>query len=722
MHTFFQFFGLRIVSPSRLVTCVIATLLIMVGLAVIASWHAPTLLAPIYPHATLMAYNTAIGFIACGIGLLSILYRRLGTLLVCSALLITIGLVTLVDLLTGFELHTTDWFVIMLSELPVRHQPISPTTSTIFLLAGAALGFGFAPDGNRSVLASLLCLLIIFVACAALLGQGYGLLPHFIWLGIKMAPHTIIGVLAFSAALLSLRYQAAINAFNRLNFFNRLVTGFIFISLLFIGIGSIAMLQINSVASISQKLYSGPLQLSNAALRIKAAAGQLNRIIKDIAVNPELAQERNLAGIIAETETIFKSELLLMEEISQHSADLIPLEKTFSDWQLLLQHMQRILLDGNIDAYRKIALGESQNTTIELERLCDVVVTHTQAQIHSLNEQALTTRDHAANLMQVVILGFLLVGIIVAALITRSLSSQLQKIRETMQLLAQGNTQVAIPFLDHPRDIGEMAKTLEVFAQNINERNKSTELLSHQQQALEKINAQLSQTNKELETFAYVASHDLKSPLRGIAQLSTWIDEDLLEQNITEVNKHTLMLRNRIQRMEKLLDDLLIYYRAGKIDGSLVQINVAQMANELFDIQNTKPGLRLECIPPLPVFNTLSTPFEQILRNLFSNAIKHHDRNEGVISIRCHTLPNGFYEFSVGDDGPGIPVRFQQRVFGMFQTLKPRDELEGSGMGLALIEKIVAAYGGSIKVHSEGRGCSFIFTWPTIITKEQTDE
>jgi signal transduction histidine kinase len=158
--------------------------------------------------------------------------------------------------------------------------------------------------------------------------------------------------------------------------------------------------------------------------------------------------------------------------------------------------------------------------------------------------------------------------------------------------LAKGNTQVTIPFSDHPHEIGDIAQTLKVFAQNIDERDKALGLLEQHQRELEKSNHRLARTNKELETFAYVASHDLKSPLRGIAQLSSWIDEDLEAKEFAEVGKHTLMLRSRIHRMKKLLDDMLIFYRAGKTDGNLVTIDIAHIATELFEIQNTKPGLR----------------------------------------------------------------------------------------------------------------------------------
>jgi signal transduction histidine kinase len=118
----------------------------------------------------------------------------------------------------------------------------------------------------------------------------------------------------------------------------------------------------------------------------------------------------------------------------------------------------------------------------------------------------------------------------------------------------------------------------------------------------------------------------------------------------------------------------------------------------------------------LPSITTFVTPFEQVLRNLFSNAIKHHHRKEGRIELSWRKNENGYYAFSVTDDGPGIPRQYHERVFGMFQTLRPRDEVEGSGMGLALVKKIVENYGGKVSIESDGiLGCCITFTWPTKI-------
>lgn len=699
---------------------IVAGFLLLTGSGVLLSWHAPQLLAGIYPHTTLMAYNTAIAFVACGLGLIALTKSETTLLVICALALLTIAILTLLDLTAGLHLNTTDWFVVFLSEAPVRSQPMSPTTGAVLVLAGLTLLLSRTPHGNNALITGLLCLLMLLITLAAVIGQGFGIFPTFIWMGIEMAPQTAIGLLLFAGVILSLRWRAAIDAFNRLDFFQRLITGFIFMSLLFLAVGSTGLMQINKVATISQRLYEGPAQANKAILQVRSATDKLNRTIKDVAVNPSLAQEYNISELLKQTEQHIYFNLDIIQRNPVHQEAAVKIDREFKQWRNLVMDAYKQLEAGNLENYREISVTFSQERTYAIETLCDLISGQTQEQMQQLNKEAIKTKDNAWNLMLIVIGGFLAMGILVSALITRSLSWQLERIRQTMLELAKGNTQIEIPFSDHPHQIGDIAQTLKVFARNIDERNKAVSLLEQHQRDLENSNQRLARTNKELETFAYVASHDLKSPLRGIAQLSSWIDEDLEAKEFAEVGKHTLMLRSRIHRMEKLLDDMLIFYRAGKTEGNLIKIDIAHIAKELFEIQNTKPGLRLELDDHLPVIETLSTPFEQILRNLFSNAIKHHDRDEGIIRLEAQQVNPDFYEFSVTDDGPGIPAQFQERVFGMFQTLRSRDEQEGSGMGLALIKKLVETYGGNIRVFSEGRGSRFTFSWPIRITKKET--
>ena len=233
-----------------------------------------------------------------------------------------------------------------------------------------------------------------------------------------------------------------------------------------------------------------------------------------------------------------------------------------------------------------------------------------------------------------------------------------------------------------------------------------------QERQLRRRRDELERSNKELATFAYVASHDLRSPLRGISQLAQWIVEDMPGDLPPEVSEHLRMMQSRIVRMERLLDDLLSYSRVGRIEGDIVEVDVADLCRDLFDLLAPPAAFRLGLGEGLPVFSTLVTPFTLVLRNLIGNAIKHRARDDGMVAVSARQ-ESGVYAFTVTDDGPGIPPEYHERVFGLFQTLRPRDEVEGSGMGLALVRKIVELYGGAVRLESDGEsGSRFIFTWP----------
>ena len=231
--------------------------------------------------------------------------------------------------------------------------------------------------------------------------------------------------------------------------------------------------------------------------------------------------------------------------------------------------------------------------------------------------------------------------------------------------------------------------------------------------------AELKRTNDELNNFAYVASHDLKSPLRGIDQLASWIAEDLGDTINSETLSHLRLMRSRISRMESLLDDLLTYSRVGRTDDEVSEVNTATLVENVFELVATNDKqISLNITADMPILMTPKAPLELIFRNLVGNAIKHHDKEHGTITVSARPLPNAF-EFEVKDDGPGIPIESQERVFGMFQTLKPRDLVEGSGMGLALVKKAVELVGGIISVESDGKqGCCFKFSWPTTISRK----
>ncbi|WP_373541536.1 PAS domain S-box protein [Chamaesiphon sp.] len=222
---------------------------------------------------------------------------------------------------------------------------------------------------------------------------------------------------------------------------------------------------------------------------------------------------------------------------------------------------------------------------------------------------------------------------------------------------------------------------------------------------------QLKDRNEELDRFGYIVSHDLKAPLRSIANLSEWIEEDLGARLLDDERQQFQILRQRVKRMDALVDGLLRYSRLGRKDVAIETVDVGQLLAETIDSLAPPASFQIE-IHPMPTFDTKQILLSQVFANLLSNALKHHERLDGRVEIAAEDLGDR-YQFSIADDGPGVPFgEARERIFDMFQTLKPSSSSENTGIGLALVKKIVEGEGGRIWLDDKSdRGACFRFTW-----------
>lgn len=222
----------------------------------------------------------------------------------------------------------------------------------------------------------------------------------------------------------------------------------------------------------------------------------------------------------------------------------------------------------------------------------------------------------------------------------------------------------------------------------------------------------LERINKDLDQYAYIVSHDLKAPLRAIRSLSEFIEVELGELITDEVGKDFELMRGRIRRMELLINGILEYSKAGR------QIN----NSELFSVNDLVSDIITTILPSnlhsfdvqvaMPVINADKIKIEQVFSNYISNAIKYNNNPKPIINIG-YTKTETHYNFYVKDNGPGIDPDYHEKVFAIFQTINPKDNVESTGVGLAIVKKIVEEAGGKVWVESEpGNGSAFYFSLP----------
>ena len=294
-------------------------------------------------------------------------------------------------------------------------------------------------------------------------------------------------------------------------------------------------------------------------------------------------------------------------------------------------------------------------------------------------------------------------------LVEHPADARLDRLREEV---TEVNSELANTQRDLLKERSRLAHLLAELEEQYRTQERLSAMLSERNEALEAASRELERSNRALDEFAHVVSHDLKAPLRSIGNYSAWIEEDHGAELAEEARAQLRALRGQVTRMRRMIDGVLAYARAGREGSSATEVDVGALLDEVVAIVAPPAGVTMRVERPMPTLVTESVPLGQVLQNLVDNAVKHARRADPEVVVRAR-LEGGWCEFTVADNGPGIPPRLRDRIWELFRTGEPTDGVDRTGIGLAVVRREVEARGGRVWVDSgpEG-GAIFRFTWP----------
>ena len=295
------------------------------------------------------------------------------------------------------------------------------------------------------------------------------------------------------------------------------------------------------------------------------------------------------------------------------------------------------------------------------------------------------------------------------AKVTRDLTARREAEEQARRLAAEQGEHA-----ESMRRSEELAKVNERLKRSNHDLQAALQAAETSRESAERFSAAMTEAYRQLDQFAYVASHDLKAPLRGIANLAQWLQDDVGDQLSGDSAGHLRLLQGRVQRMEALIDGILAYSRAGRAANPLQTVDTGALVREIVELISPASSVTIRIPRDMPILETELVPLQHVFMNLIENAVKYSsaERADATVAIEWNAI-DGEVEFMVRDNGPGIAAEFHGRVWGIFQTLASRDKVEGTGVGLAVVKKIVDSRGGRVSLESTpGEGATFRFTWP----------
>ncbi len=302
----------------------------------------------------------------------------------------------------------------------------------------------------------------------------------------------------------------------------------------------------------------------------------------------------------------------------------------------------------------------------------------------------------------------LLLGIVLTWFLSRQITKPIMELSVAAQSIAKGDFSHTVS-LKRADELGVLSDAFNAMAREVNDTQKNLEA------NVEKRTAQLERANKELEAFSYSVSHDLRAPLRAVSGYATMLQEDHAASLTDDGKRIVGAIVNNAKMMGQLIDDLISFSRINRKEIELREVNMQQVVEQVIaELKTHRPekNYRFE-LKSLPPCNTDPQLIKQVWINLIDNAMKYSSaKADPVIEIGA-TEKNGHVEYYVQDNGVGFDMKYSDKLFGVFQRLHRQDEFEGTGIGLALVKRIIERQNGTIRAEgSVGGGAMFAFILP----------